>query len=147
MKFTFTIDLDCYFHAAQVGSSIYGKLLKPNDIDIAVGFKLPFISKQWVKCFRIGKYNFIVFHGVRLQDYVDNFDMDILQGYKSLLTRKLYLSDSAKLARSTKTIREQPRNDSLFKNYYINNVSRIDKYKKKIRKGWKLYNIKGRRVK
>lgn len=145
-----TIDLDTYFTIAQVGSSIHGDLLKPNDIDIAIGFKLPFVAAKKAFTFRIGKFNFIIFHGQTVKQYTNDFDFNILRGYKSLFTKKLHLSFEAKGALHSKYIMQLRRNNELFKIYQekqdekIND--RLEKYRTKLPKGWRLFNLNGDRI-
>lgn len=131
------LDLDTYFHAARVGSSIHGNLLKPNDIDIAICFKLPLVTKQICKCLRIGKINLILIHGERLADYIGGFDMNILKGYKSLLTNKLYLTDAAKIDLQNLTITQVPRYSLIFDAYDKSRpFDRAIKYASKVPKGY-----------
>lgn len=89
---------------AQVGSSVHGKLLQPNDIDIAIelgnftrlelfiAFLLgdrTFQFKQGFKSIKIWKFNFLFLFKVSLLEYVNSFDMNILKFYKTLISRKL----------------------------------------------------------
>lgn len=147
------LDLRCWLEIKQVGSSIHGKLLKPNDIDIAVSYKLPFQVKEKFSHFKIGKFNFLLIRAKTIENYVNKFDMGIVRGYKSLLTRKLTLFPEAKLDLKNKTITQYKRNDALFKdNYYGNGNSngkhkraeRRKKYKAKLpNKRWKFKISRG----
>lgn len=145
------LNLDTWFNIAQVGSSIHGDLLKPNDIDIAICFKLPLLNFKGVKCLRIFKLNLIIIHGVTLEQYIDEFDFGIVRGYRTLFTRKLILNYLAKRDLEAKQITQYERNESLFVNYKgtkeereilrSKEVLRYLKYKEKIPKGWKLYPL------
>ncbi len=134
------IDLDTWFQIGQVGTSIHGDLLTPNDIDIAVCYKLPFVTKAFVKCFRFFKLNFICVHGIELNEWYSDFDFDIVQGYKSLFTRKTYLTQAAERALKNKHITHLRRgftSESLFKQYDDEKtVTRYKKYKEKLPEGW-----------
>lgn len=147
----FTIDLETYFTIAQVGSSIHGDLLKPNDIDIAVGFKFPLLTFKKAFTFRFGKYNFILFHGQTVTQYVKDFDFNILRGYKSLFTKKLVLFTDARIALKYKSIIQLPRDNELFKIYAAKQDEklndRLEKYKRKLPRGWKLYDTDGKLIK
>lgn len=142
MIYNITLDFRAWFQIAQVGSSIFGDLLKPNDIDIAIAFKLPLITLKKAFTFRIFKLNIILLAGITLQDFIDNFDMDIVRGsYKSIFTRKLHQSWTSKYAMETKTIKQCERNCSLFGNYIGLNsediiAERANHYKKKLPVGW-----------
>lgn len=134
-----TLDTEMYFNIAQVGSSIHGNLLKPNDIDIAICFKLPLLNFQKVKCFRLGKFNLILIHGKRLKDYVNEFDFNVLRGYKTLFTRKLILFYPAKIAFECKWLCQLERDCSLFEDYEGKKQiekDRAEHYQAKIPKGW-----------
>jgi hypothetical protein len=135
-----TLDLATYLQVYQMGSSIHGDLLKPNDIDIGISIKLPGTTSQWVKCFRIGKFNLVLLYGVDRDTYINGFDMDIVRGYKSIITRKLYLSEMAKGALKNKHIQQIDRDNDLFKineEYSKEKVlERALKYYIKLPQGW-----------
>lgn len=142
MTFNITIDFRAWLQIAQVGSSIFGDLLKPNDIDIAVAFKLPLVTLKKAFTFRIFKLNIILLSGLTLQEFIDNFDMNIVRGsYKSIFTRKLHQSWASKHAMETKTIQQYERNCELFGNYTGLNskdviAERANHYKNKLPTGW-----------
>lgn len=133
----FEIDTAMWLDIRQIGLSIHGDLLKPNDIDIGISIKLPLFSFQGVRTFRLGKFNFIVFHNYSLDDYINEFDMDILRGWKSIWTRKLHLSWLSERALERKEIQQLPRDKTLFIKYEkVNLVARAIKYKNKLPEGW-----------
>lgn len=135
------LDLDCWFEIAQVGSSIHGDLLSPNDIDIVLCYKLPFFTSTKPVCFRLGKFNFIVLHNNTIFDYVNEFDMNILRGYKKIFSRELVLFPLAFKALDTKHIKQLMRKYSVFEIYdkevYRESlIIRATKYMAKLPEGW-----------
>jgi len=144
MKLTINIDFRTWVQVGQVGSSIHGELLKPNDVDICISIKLPLITKFLAKTMRIGKYNLIFLHGVSLHEYYESFDMGILKGYKSIFNRKLHLTWAAQRDLQYKRITQFNRNCDLFVNYDPHEekqkqIERAIKYKNKLPEGWTIY--------
>lgn len=144
----------------QVGSSIHGDLLSPNDIDIAVvcasseEFELAsFIFKAMESSYLNGKsiavsrqenLNFIILLNISILKYTSSMDVNLVRGYRDLSTGKLYLSNEAKKGLKDKIIRLMDRDKKItqfFQNAYSEdetNEHRYIKYVKKLPKGWLL---------
>lgn len=143
----------------QVGSSIHGDLLSPNDIDIAIetsslvefeNLKLALGAKEPVSIdgdfYRIatarnGDRNFILLYNIIAADYSKGMDVNIVRGYKDLTTGKLTLFKEAKQGMKNKQLiflKRSPEHEKLFKNYGSVNKERVAKYSEKLPDGWEL---------
>ena len=129
---------------AQVGSSIHGKLLTPNDVDIAIVLRNRCCNKRpGMKSVKIGKLNLIFLWDISIEDYVKGMDMNIVHGYKSIFFRKLVLYYAAERALEEKKIIQFHRNElhaTLFTRYdekeLDRDLKRAIKYKSKCPKGF-----------
>lgn len=140
---------------ALVGSSIHGDLLSPNDKDIAIQcdserelknivLLLGQSEYQHLKngislaIIKNGDLNNIVFHGFTIEDYVQSMDLNIVRGFKDLVTKELVLFKEAKDALKTKTIKALPRKGlhEVFESYPEKTRERLEKYLDKLPIGW-----------
>jgi len=141
---------------AQVGSSIHGTLLAPNDVDIAIQTDSKKEFKQLCKLYnsepvhikgkslatsKQGSFNYIILHNITISEYVKGMDFNIVRGYKNLQSGRLVLFKEAKQALKTKTIKMLHRDkihSELFAVYGSTDSERLGKYLQKLPTGWTL---------
>lgn len=143
----------------QVGSSIHGDLLSPNDIDIAIetdsvleyenlstalGASEPVSDERdfyRIATARNGDRNFILLHNITAAEYSKGMDVNVVRGYKDLSSGSLTLFKEAKQGLKNKQIiflKRSPEHEKLFKNYGSVDKERVSKYSEKLPDGWEL---------